>query len=63
MAANGNANGFGNMNGNGHLHQPTVRVNNDLPPPRESFIGAERVAVFRQCNPPTYDGSTLGVPV
>ena len=61
MAANGNANGFGNINGNGHLHQLMVRVNNDLPPPRESFIGAERVVAFRQCNPPNYDGNTLGV--
>ena len=62
MAANGNVNGFGNMNGNGHLHQLTVRVNNDPPTPRKSFIGAKRVATFRQCNPPTYDRSTLGVP-
>ena len=60
MAANGN--GFGNMNGNGRLHRLTVRVNNNPPPPRESFVGAERVAAFKRCHPPTYDGSTLGVP-
>ena len=47
MAANGNVNGYGDMNGNGCLHPSAEVANNKLLPPRENFIGAKRVTAFR----------------
>ena len=62
MAANVNMNGYGNTNGNGHPHSLENRANNEQPNPCENLDRVGRVAAFRQCNPPFYDGSTLGVP-
>ena len=62
MAANGNTNGYGNMNRNGISYPPMNGANSELLPHHENFIGAKRLATFRQCNPPFYDGSTLGMP-
>ena len=47
MAANGNVNGYGNMNGNGRPHPPVEGANNEQPTPRENISRAEPVAAFR----------------
>ena len=63
MAANGNMNGVvnGYGNANGHPHPPKNQANNGQQNPCLNLDGVNRVAAFRQCNPPTYDGNELGL--
>ena len=58
---NRNMNGHGNSydNSNGHPHPPANQANNRQQNPRHNLDGVNRVAAFRQCNPPTYDGNEL----
>ena len=54
MASSGNE----NMNGNGNIN------GNGFPNPLENqpnLSGVARVAAFRQCNPPVYDGRNIGI--
>ena len=61
MAANRNmnshVNGYGNANGRPCL--PANQPNDGPQNLRPNLDGANRVAAFRQCNPPTYDGNEL----
>ena len=63
MAANGNMNGHvnGYGNANGHPQPPANQADNRQQNPRPNLDGTNRVAAFRQCNPPTYDGNELGL--
>ena len=56
---NGHVNGYGNADGHPQppMNQPDVGPQN----PQPNLNSANRVAAFRQCNPPTYDGSELGL--
>ena len=63
MAANGNMNGHVNGYGNANEHpQPPVNQADDgQQNPQPNLNSANRVAAFRRCNPPIYDGSELGL--
>ena len=63
MATNGNMNRHGNGYGNtnGHPCSPVNQANNGKQNLRPNLDGVNRVAAFRQCNPPTYDGNELGL--
>ena len=63
MAANGNLNGHLNGFGDadGHVEPPVNQADNEPPIPHPNLEGVNRVAAFRQCNPPTYDGNEQGL--
>ena len=63
MATNGNmnrhGNGYGNTNGHPRpLGNQTYNGQQNL---RSNLDGVNRVATFRQSNPPNYDGNELGL--
>ena len=53
----GHVNGYGNANG--HPRRPANQANNGQQNQCPNLDGVDRVAAFRQCNPPTYDGNEL----
>ena len=59
MAANGNMNG--NVNGygdtSGHPCLPANQANKGQKNLHPNLDGVNRMAAFRQCNPPIYDGN------